>query len=195
MTGLLLTASRRERWRRAFPQGRVATDLAAADTAGVTSIWLDLSAVTESQCLAQLRQALALQVPVIALAAVPDEGQALHLMQAGAQGYCHVEAAEEQLREVALVVEHGGLWMPPTLLQRFLALSTRVIPPALPGKQILNDLTSWEEHLATLVGSAELRTKFGQAGKDRFEREYDITAMATRTRDVYQKLVSPGRRP
>jgi len=52
---------------------------------------------------------------------------------------------------VALVVEHGGLWMPPELMQRFVALSMRVVPGEAPVEPELNELTSRELMVAEQI--------------------------------------------
>ena len=94
---------------------------------------------------------------------VPDETEAFSLLKLGVQGYCHVKAAAEQLREIALVVEHGGLWMPPDLMQRFLALSTRAIPARTPEAHHLNDLTSRELMVAGQVAHGASNREIAEA--------------------------------
>jgi len=134
----------RERWSEAFPDARVAVDIAAVRpprSAASASLWLDLTATKGLPVPQAVAAACATGWPVVAMTGVPGEAEAFAVMKAGARGYCHVKAAPHQLREIAMVVEHGGLWMPPDLLQRFLALSTRVIPSA-PEPPGLNDLTS-----------------------------------------------------
>ena len=84
---------------------------------------------------------------------------------AGAKGYCHVKAAPEQLREIALVVEHGGLWMPPNLMQRFLSVSTRVVPPVIAGVPRLNELSSRELMVAELVAQGASNREIAEALK------------------------------
>ena len=88
---------------------------------------------------------------MVVLAATPTESEAFQLLSAGAVGYCHVTAVPGQLREVALVVEHGGLWMPPALMQRFVALSLRVMPAASAEEVELNPLTARELMVAEQV--------------------------------------------
>ena len=145
----------RERWREAFPDADRLPDVAAlVRSAGERRrvIWLDISAGMEaSESLSCLQTAVAFESPVVVLSAKPNEVEAFRLLNAGAVGYCHSEAAPEQLREIALVVQHGGLWMPPELVQRFLALSTRVIPAAVPAERELNELTSRELLVAEQV--------------------------------------------
>lgn len=144
----------RERWREAFPGARVAAEVSSVSgeaLAGQGSLWLDLSAVPARQREARVKAACALGRPVIAMVAVPLEAEAFSLLGTGLQGYCHVEAAPDQLREIAQVVERGGLWMPPELLQRFLAMATRVVPSAMPEVRELDELTSRELMVAEQV--------------------------------------------
>jgi DNA-binding NarL/FixJ family response regulator len=153
----------RERWRVAFPEADVIASFSAgiiSDDLAVSSLWLDLSNVPGPERPGLVQSAVASGTPVIAMVGVPGEGDAFALLKLGIQGYCHVEAAPEQLREIALVVEHGGLWMPPELMQRFLALSTRVLPAAALVAPQLNDLTSRElmvaEHVAKGASNREI---------------------------------------
>ena len=156
----------RERWHRAFPDARVAAKVSrlAADVLPENgSLWLDFGGIPAQLRAARVKAACALGRPVVAMVGTPSEGEAFSLLNAGAHGYCHVEAAAEQLREIALVVEHGGLWMPPELLQRFLALSTRVIPPGLPEAGPLNDLTSRELMVAEQVARGASNREIARA--------------------------------
>jgi len=161
------TGTLRERWRRAFPAARAAAKISRlsagllADAGG--SVWLDLSASPRQLREPRVKAAGALGRPVVAMVGTPQEGEAFALLNAGVQGYCHVEAAPEQLREIALVVEHGGLWMPPELLQRFLALSTRVVPSAVVETQPLNDLTSRELMVAEQVARGASNREIAEA--------------------------------
>ena len=143
-----------ERWAQAFPDARVVPDISMAQERNASvsgSLWLDLSSMQSELQLETVVSAVAKGWPVVAMVGVPEEAKAFELLKAGSQGYCHINAVSGQLREIALVVEHGGLWMPPGLVQRFLAISTRVIPAALPAVPELNDLTSRELMVAEQV--------------------------------------------
>jgi DNA-binding NarL/FixJ family response regulator len=156
----------RKRWREAFPQARVAAEmssLAGDSLPAQCCLWLDLGAVPAGEREARVSAARGLGRPVIAMVSVPQEGEAFLLLSAGLQGYCHVEAAPDQLREIARVVERGGLWMPPELLQRFLSLSTRVVPSALPEVPELNDLTSRELMVAEQVARGASNREIAEA--------------------------------
>ncbi len=144
----------RERWIQAFPGAAVTASVASIgkSTSGPRGIvWLDLSATPDAQRAAQVRDAVAFGRPVVVMAPTPGEAEAFRLLNEGARGYCHVGAAPEQLREIALVVEHGGFWMPPELMQRYLALSLRVVPPPMSPENELNELTSRELMVAEQV--------------------------------------------
>lgn len=156
----------RERWREAFPEA-----LAAAEVAGLSGsmpegpgcLWLDLAAVPGTEREDRVRAACAPGRPVIAMVPVPLEAEAFSLLSAGLQGYCHVEAVPEQLREIAQVVERGGLWMPPELLRRFLALSSRVVPTAAPEVPELDNLTSRELMVAEQVARGASNREIAEA--------------------------------
>jgi len=156
----------RERWRQAFPEARAAAKIsrvAEAAASGCSSLWLDLGNTPLSLKEQRVKAACALGQPVVAMVGIPQEGEAFALLNAGVHGYCHVEAAATQLREIALVVEHGGLWMPPELLQRFLSLSTRVIPSATAEIQPLNDLTAREVMVAEQVARGASNREIAEA--------------------------------
>jgi DNA-binding NarL/FixJ family response regulator len=53
--------------------------------------------------------------------------------------------------------------MPPELLQRFLALSTRAIPPAMPEEPTLNSLTSREVMVAEQVARGASNREIAEA--------------------------------
>lgn len=144
----------RSRWQQAFPAAQVAAgvdEIGRASTGPRGIVWLDLANIAVPDRQETVRSAAVFGWPVVVMAATPGESEAFQLLNEGAVGYCHVNAAPEQLREVALVVEHGGYWMPPQLMQRFLALSARVIPAAAPVDHELNELTSRELMVAEQV--------------------------------------------
>jgi len=148
------TGTLRERWREAFPEARVAAKIARLTQETLPeegSLWLDLGQSPEQLRMPRVNAVCALGRPVVVMVSAPAEEEAHAFLNTGAFGYCHVEAAPEQLREIATVVEHGGLWMPPTLLQRFLALSTRASAAQAPQVQPLNELTSRELMVAEQV--------------------------------------------
>lgn len=160
------SATLKERWRHAFPQAvAIATlsELSAQGRSGIKSLWLDFGKVPSELRREQVIAARTLGLPVVAMVTVPQESEAFTLLNAGVNGYCHREAAAEQLSEIAMVVEHSGLWMPPQLLQRFLSLSTRVIPVETLDTSEFNDLTSREVMVAELVARGANNKEIAEA--------------------------------
>lgn len=156
----------RERWGLAFSDVQVVSriaEVAIMERSMTGSLWLDLSTIPTELRQASVVAACAPGWPVVAMVGVPKEEEAFSLLKAGVQGYCHVEAAFEQLREIALVVEHGGLWMPPDLMLRFLAVSTRVIPSGAREVPQLNDLTSRELMVAEQVAHGASNREIAEA--------------------------------
>ncbi|MEW5965931.1 MAG: response regulator transcription factor [Pseudomonadota bacterium] len=111
------------RWLQAFPDARVLREAEAGGDvlaeAGV--IWLhaahegaDVSAAVRSL------RTTAPQVPVVVLSNMPEDEQGLSALAAGASGYCSALTLPAVLRQVAGVVEHGGLWVGPTLMRRLM---------------------------------------------------------------------------
>lgn len=62
----------------------------------------------------------------VVLADEPDEQIVLQALSAGAAGCCNSHAAPEVLRQVALVVANGGLWVGQNLLRRVVDDSARL---------------------------------------------------------------------
>jgi DNA-binding NarL/FixJ family response regulator len=156
----------RERWKQAFPRARAAvqvSDIGEATSGPRGIVWLDIAALAPAERSAEVQAAATFGWPVVVMAATPGESEAFQLLNKGAVGYCHLKAAPEQLREVALVVEHGGFWMPPELMQRFLALSTRVVPTEAPVEPELNELTSRELMVAEQVAHGASNREIAEA--------------------------------
>ncbi|AXS79269.1 response regulator transcription factor [Dechloromonas sp. HYN0024] len=63
----------------------------------------------------------------VVLADEPDETVVAESLALGASGCCNTHAAPEVLRQVALVVENGGLWVGQTLLRRLVGSASRVL--------------------------------------------------------------------
>lgn len=129
------------RWREAFPEGRVLDAGSLLSKLGgqhsaQSLVWLSSA---DAQWTHYLHQILQLRpgTGVVLLSNRPDEQEGLHALNNGAHGYTHAYAVPFLLQEVALVVEHGGLWAGPGLLQRLVAASSAALAsqaaPAAPG--------------------------------------------------------------
>lgn len=111
-----------ERLREAFPD--VQTLEASAlltrlpgQPAAQSLTWLSAA---NPQWAPNLRQILQTQpdARVVLLSSMPESGEGLIALNEGARGYTHAYGVPALLQEVALVIEHGGLWVGPDLLQR-----------------------------------------------------------------------------
>lgn len=114
------------RWLEAFPDahvlcGQSASQLDPTLLANASVIWLHVAeeGLTGSGWVREVR-AMAEHVPVVVLSNVPEDAQGLAVLAAGATGYSSALTLPEVLRQVANVVEHGGLWVGPQLMRRFM---------------------------------------------------------------------------
>lgn len=94
---------------------------------------------------------------IVVLCDEPDESAVLQALKAGASGCCNSHAAPEVLRQVALVVGNGGLWIGQSLLQQLVGSTARVLAQR-PAKAESSDWTALlserEAQVARLVASA-----------------------------------------
>ena len=95
----------------------------------------------------------------------PAPGAAL---AAGAAGYCNGHAAPEVLRQVAMVVENGGIWVGQGLMQRLLAATSRLLPEGEVNEQ------SWRAVLTPREHEAAILLAKGASNKE-IARQLDIT--------------------
>jgi DNA-binding NarL/FixJ family response regulator len=90
----------------------------------------------------------------VVLADEPDENIVAESLALGASGCCNTHAAPEVLRQVALVVQNGGLWIGQTLLQRLVGSASRVLASRSDGKtegEWTSILSDRETQVARLV--------------------------------------------
>jgi len=114
------------RWLEAFPDAllmgyRVADGTELAPLAEAAVIWLHVAG--DEQAVAAwvgAVRAVAGNVPIVVLSNVPQDEQGMAALTAGAAGYCSALALPAVLRQVAGVVEHGGLWVGPQLMRRLM---------------------------------------------------------------------------
>lgn len=114
------------RWRAAFPDAAVSTELGGErpDVLWWACSPLDAAAVSDAI-------AACPGTPVVVLSPVPLQEDAMHAIALGARGYCHSHAAPALLQQVAVAVTHGGLWLGPELMSRLMgAASERLMGSA-----------------------------------------------------------------
>ncbi len=119
-------AALQPRWREAFADAAAVKDMDAAAACSPGLIWL-------STRLPEWKDALVLcarqhvGVPVVVLDLQPNERSALQALRDGARGYCHAMATPGLLREVAVAVRHGGVWVGPDLMARVVGAAHRAL--------------------------------------------------------------------
>jgi DNA-binding NarL/FixJ family response regulator len=131
------TAPLPERLREAFPDVQALAAMALQARCGSLPatqclVWLSGADALWPTDLSHIRQIQA-GVRVVLLSGAPEPREGLNALNQGVRGYAHAYAVPSLLQEVALVVEHGGLWVGPELLQRLVgasnaALARRPIP-------------------------------------------------------------------
>lgn len=108
----------RPNWLEAFPGLSLSNSIAAPRNIDVMWILLpNEGEVTEP--LTECRFAAG-NVPVVALSDVPTDEQGMIALGVGVAGYCNGHAAPEVLRQVAVTVLSGGVWVGQSLLQRLI---------------------------------------------------------------------------
>jgi len=120
-----------DRWREAFPEGQALNAAARqsrllARLPAPCMVWL---CSADAQWPVYLRQILQAQpgARVVLLSGMPEALEGLNALNQGVRGYTHAYGVPALLQEVALVVEHGGLWVGPDLLQRLVGASNAAL--------------------------------------------------------------------
>lgn len=187
------------RWLTAFPSATViAQGMAVKRLPAKALVWLRLDEARPAlEQLVALRK-LAGGARVIVLANQPDSEEALALFSAGVRGYCNAHATAVNLRQVASVVQAGGLWIGQALMQRLVsstqAAMSRMPVAKLPldeasraSVQRLSTLTKREQEVARAVAN-------GSSNKE-IARQLDITERTVKAHvgAVFQKLKARDR--
>lgn len=112
------------RWLEAFPDAVLLSDAGGqidpAPLADAAVIWLHVAGNRHAAASVRGVRTAAPHAPVVVLSNVPEDDQGLAVLAAGASGYCSALTLPSVLRQVAGVVEHGGLWVGPRLMQRLM---------------------------------------------------------------------------
>lgn len=146
------------RWQSAFPSGRSCNfDALRAESSGRDLIWLSTALPEWHAALAALLKAEPAR-RVIVLSGTPQPHEGLQAINVGARGYSHLHAVPELFHEIARVVQHGGLWVGPELVDRIVAATRKLIDTGAelaPGNAMLtpSSLTGRESEVARAVAS------------------------------------------
>lgn len=143
-------------WREALPGAELLRrdDIAGARFPGQGIVWARMRfGETVNQAIYGVDRSSG--QPLVVLADDPDERVVLEALAAGAAGCCNSHAAPAVLRQVALVVANGGLWVGQSLLTRLVGATTRRLVQL--GEARADDgwaasLSAREAEVARLVG-------------------------------------------
>ena len=148
-----------ERWLLAFPKGRWSNwSSLQAPSPDDDQIWVP---TLHADWLAKVAALVSAQPArhVIVLSPVPYGAEGLRAINQGARGYCHLHAVPDLLREVSQVVQLGGLWVGPELVERMVAatrdLLGRAGPGAVPPAPDLSALSAREIQVAQAVAAGK----------------------------------------
>lgn len=143
-----------DRWLEAFPDAQVmaSLDRAARQLSPDGILWClnqRLTAIRES--LSQVEGAR-----FVVMTLKPAREEAMAALDAGASGYCHALATPGLLRDVAVVIEHGGLWIGRDLMGLALQTASRARQPS--ERPCWGELTEREAEVGrAIVGGASNR--------------------------------------
>jgi DNA-binding NarL/FixJ family response regulator len=120
-----------DRWRQAFQAGQalkasVLLRRLRDQPSAKCIVWLNSSDAQWTKSLGRILQAEP-STWIVLLSGMPDPLEGLHALNQGVRGYTHAYGVPALLQEVALVVEHGGLWVGPDLLQRLVGASSAAL--------------------------------------------------------------------
>lgn len=94
--------------------------------------------------------------PLVLLCDEPNESLVMQALALGAAGCCNTHAAPDVLRQVALVVSNGGLWVGQSLLQKLVGVTSHRLGQ-LPSEGKIDDwsalLSEREAQVARLVAA------------------------------------------
>ena len=120
-------------WAEAFPKAKITTLINAKPTKVQKNeqliFWLHMNE-DRQQWLTnsiQLIQKNYKNAKIVVLANAPNQAEALHALSLGAMGYSHSYSDPEVLKEIKMVISHGGLWLGQELLQRLIEISTKLV--------------------------------------------------------------------
>ena len=112
--------------------------------------WLDIAGLDDSAAIMAL-DALSVRSKVVVLSPMPGRAESSAMIRAGAQGYCHWGTPADRLKEIALVIEHDGYWLPKDMVRRLAVMTRRVGPAKANPEQDPAQLTERERSVAELV--------------------------------------------
>lgn len=105
-------------------------------------VWCRLRAGEDFAVLAR-DMAHAVSHQVVILCDDLNEELVMQALSLGAAGCCNTHAAPEVLRQIALVVGNGGLWIGQSLLQRLVGTTSRLLGQRAPAEDNAAEGSAW----------------------------------------------------
>lgn len=134
-------------WEPALGPVRIVDTITADQADTDSSVWIH----TGLENWEALTSTLATQgVRVVVMTPMPSNRETLAALQAGAKGVCHVFSGPDVLRQVAMVVENGGLWVGDSLVRM---LTQLVTASGRPADHLTDSLSERERSVAQLVAA------------------------------------------
>jgi DNA-binding NarL/FixJ family response regulator len=117
-------------WQQAFPSLKIlaeVTDVSAPKTDAIV-FWLHMNEDRQHWMQGAVKRITSQyqNAKIVVLANVPNQAEALYALSLGAVGYSHAYAPATALNEIKTVISHGGLWLGNELLQKLIAVSTKL---------------------------------------------------------------------
>lgn len=152
-------------WREAFPAAIVRGYSAIEKKLsfpGEALIWLHVdNHVKDPAALVDTLRKAAPGCAVVVLSNITRDDEGLAVLEAGAAGYTGALAVADVLRQIAAVVDHGGLWVGPDLMRRLLlALNRGRVRPQASDR--LEQLSPREREVALAVAAGATNKEVAQ---------------------------------
>ncbi len=155
------------RWKEAFPKAVGASVSQLPSSNSFDFIWLRLQPGVAVELQINQLQSFIGRSALLILSDIPDDNEGLLAFSAAAKGYGNSHATAELLRQMARVVEQGGLWIGESLMQRLLVGVSNLPQPVAKVTGQVYKLTSRELEVAKAVAA-------GASNKD-IARQLTIT--------------------
>ena len=145
-------------WQEAMPEAKIVRSAGEIEGGSeIALVWYRLRVGDELSSVLK-RVDLSAAHLLVVLSDVPTDDLIMQALAAGASGCCNSRAAPEVLRQVAMVVGNGGLWVGQSLLQRLVGSTAKVLgqlPNAAKNDDWGDRLSDRERQVAKLVASGE----------------------------------------
>lgn len=131
------------RWREAFPKALIRKSDADRFPAECEIVWIRLQAgMPAFKQLANAQSKLGDRIYIV-LSDLPNDEEALTSFANHAKAYCNSHSTPQLLRQIASVVEQGGLWIGESLMRRLLTMDRRSARP----DSIISPRANWTDLL------------------------------------------------